>query len=159
MKILETAVIADEYAAAETFLAPLFSQKESILGTNVYRWEISEDLVMLLYIIQPGGDIPEEIYAHLQPHLRAVLIVLSDPTNVLDESLRPALDAMVQKFEPKPVVVSVQLPLPKIKALPDVVKKHGFYLSEKGRILFWHPEVPGTRKNVFLSLWENLREQ
>lgn len=79
MKILETAVVAERAELLGELAAELPLQKERILDIDVYRLEIDEDLVILMYHLDEDQKMAPEMMDHLQEHLGAFLVVADNP--------------------------------------------------------------------------------
>lgn len=157
MKILETAVVAERAALLDELAAELPLEKERILDIDVYRMEIDEDLVILMYHLAGEQKISLEIVAHLQEHLGAFLVVADNSGGNGFFPDAEAAEELARLLEGRPTVVAVKTEAGALKSLNEDIRSAGFFLAEKGRVMFWNTASPASRRQVWNTLWQALQ--
>ncbi len=69
MKIVETAVWTHNQNLFEELSQRLPLDKTSVMNIDVHRFEIDDELVVLMYEFQNGVKYPPELLDHLEHHL------------------------------------------------------------------------------------------
>lgn len=157
MKILETAVVAERAELLDELAAELPLEKERLLDIDVYRMEIDEDLVILMYHLVEDQKIAPEIIDHLQEHLGAFLVIAGNPGGSEFFPGAEAVEELARRLEGRPTVVAVKTETAALKSLHADIRSAGFFLSEKGRVMFWNAASPASRRQVWNTLWQALQ--
>ena len=157
MKILETAVVAERAELLGELAAELPLQKERILDIDVYRLEIDEDLVILMYHLDEDQKMAPEMMDHLQEHLGAFLVVADNPGGNGFFPGAEAAEELARRLEGRPTVVAVKSDADALKLLNADIRSAGFFLSPKGRVMFWNAASPASRRQVWNTLWQSLQ--
>ena len=157
MKILETAVLSQMPQLIEELTASLRLKKESVAGIDVFRLEVEPDFIILLYDLSVEKELPGEVVVHLKDHLSALLILFDEVISELPEDGASFIDGLAKDLVHKPTVVAVRSETAKVQKVNLTTNGNGFYLSNFGRILFWHPELSESQKQVWHTLWGTLQ--
>lgn len=158
MKILETALICPLPEYLEELASGLALEKQSVLDIEVYRYEIDEEFAILLYDLSAREKISPEALEHLSPHLSALLIVTDNEVEDLPAEVSGFIEEFAWNLEQVPTLLALRTDREKLQSLNPHILQSGFYLSERGRVLFWHPKQRDTRQRVWGTLWETLQE-
>lgn len=157
MKILETLVISREQSWVDELAAGLPTEEESLPGLKVRRLPVAPHLDILLHITSPDQEIGLEMMTHLQPHISALLVLSGESIGEFSPLERTFIEDMAARCYNAAVVVAVRTTADKLKEYGSVLNKTGLFLQERGRILFWCPQVGISRKNVWDYLWNVLQ--
>lgn len=157
MKILETALICPLPEYLEELVSGLPLEKQSVLDIEVYRCEIDEGFAILLYDLSAREKISPETLAHLYPHLSALLIVTDNELEDMPAEISGFIEEFAWNLEHVPTVLALRTDREKLQSLNPHILQSGFYLSGRGRVLFWHPKQRDTRRRVWETLWETLQ--
>lgn len=157
MKILETALFSQNPQYLQELLNHLPLEKETVLDLEVYRFEIDEELVILMYNLNTPEKIPIDVLEHLSRHLSALLVVTDERPAKMPANLSSLIDELAGKLSDKAAVVAVRTEKENLQSLNAGIAATGFYLSSKGRVVFWNPETPDSLKQVWNMLWNTLQ--
>lgn len=157
MKIVETAVWTYNQALFEELSQRLPLDKTSVMNIDVYRFEIDDELVVLMYEFQNGVKYPPELLDHLEHHLAGLLIVTESKDALKIAETPEDVDKLAEKLVDKPTVMAVKLAPGKIAAMNGAISEDGFYLSPRGRIAFWHPDAGDSALKVWEMIWQSLQ--
>jgi hypothetical protein len=157
MKIVETAIISQnpQYLKELTRGFPL--EKETVLDIDVYRFEIDEELTILLYDLNTKEKIPPPVLEHLSRHLSGFLLITDTRVAEFPPNLSVLADDIANNLTDIPTVVAVRTEEEKLQALNEAIVNSGFYLSEKGRVLFWAPETEHSKRRIWSTIWNDLQ--
>ena len=158
MKIFETAIISQKPAFLAELTSFLKLDEERILDIDVYRLELAEDFIILLYDLDPEVRLPEEVIEHLRPHLSALLVITDGNFSEMRPSGISMIDELAKALPEVPAIVAVRRETELRAGAAAFVRESGLYLSESGRILYWHPADNASKQRVFRMLWKQLRE-
>ena len=157
MKILETAIFSQQPEYLQELLSGLTVETENLLDLDVYRLEVDEDLVILIYDLSKGDKILSDVLEHLSRHLSALLIITDENVSGISANVSSLLDELAGELSDKAVVVAVRSAEKSLQALNEPLTESGFYLSEKGRVIFWNPENPATVQRIWDMIWNTLQ--
>lgn len=157
MKILETALFSQNPQYLQELLGHLPVEKETVLDLKVYRFEIDEDLVILMYNLNTPEKIPLDVLEHLSRHLSALLVVTDEKPAKMPANLSSLIDELAGELSDKATVVAVRTEPENLQSLNAGIAAAGFYLSANGRVVFWNPEAPDSLKQVWNMLWNTLQ--
>jgi hypothetical protein len=157
MKILETAILSRDRQLIAELTAPLAAKRETISGIETLRLEIEPELAIMLYDLNVDKKLPGEVIDHLKGHLSALLIVADETIGAFSEDSVFFIDELAKDLADKPTVVAIRAEPARVHKLSLTTRNKGFYLSERGRILFWHPTLAESQKQVWDTLWNTLQ--
>jgi hypothetical protein len=157
MKIVETAIISQKPQYLEELTQSFPLEKETVLDIEVYRFEIDEDLVILLYDLNNKEKVSDAVLEHLSRHLAGFLVISDTQVTKFPPNTSALIDNIANRLSGKPTLVAVRTDEKKHRALNDTIADSGFYLSEKGRVLFWTPEKENTIRQVWRMIWDTLQ--
>lgn len=157
MKILETALFAQQPRYLQELLSDLTLEEETVLGLDVFRLEVDEDLAILIYDLSKVDKILPDILEHLSRHLSALLIAADENVSEIPAEIAAPLDELAGELAEKAIVVAVRAGKKNLQALNAPLANSGFYLSEKGRVIFWNPDEPATVQHIWNMLWNTLQ--
>lgn len=156
MKIFETLILSQEAQFFEELTSFLKLENEKIMDLDVYRLEIDEDLVFLMYHLDPERKIPRGVLEHLGPHLTAFLVITNGEFGEILPSTISTINDLAKDLSGTPTIMAIRADTRLKSLLNETVGRDGLYLCQKGRVVFWDPDSPATKKQVFQLLWKDL---
>lgn len=157
MKILETIVLSQKPNYFAELMMPLAPDKINVMGIDVYRVEIDDELIIMLYDLNMEEELPADVIRHLQPHLGALLILSDGNFESLGSEEATLLEEFGVALADRPIVLGIRSKKSELGNIPAAIIENGVYLSVKGRILFWDPSIETTKKRVLNTLWNALQ--
>lgn len=156
MRIIETAILSHNKIYFQELAETLELQNDSVMGINVLRMEIEPDFSVLMYDLPVDKQLSGEVIEHLKDHLSSLMIITDDAIANLSDEGRVFVDEFAKDLINKPTVIAVRSTAEKAQRFNRVSGENGFYLSGQGRVLFWHPAIAVSRKQVWKTLWSTL---
>jgi len=157
MKILETAIIAEKPEFLDALLSRFPVSREKVLDIDVYRLELSESAVMIIYNLDPNKRYSDEILLHLQPHLRGLIIALNEKDMQIETNHADNIETYLKQYPGTPTILAVATHQSLLAVVNKAVIKNGFYLDNDGRILFWNQENAESLKNIWTTLLQAIQ--
>lgn len=153
MKFIETLVIAPESRLLEVLLAPWKPRRSRLLGMEVYRVEMAENLVAMFYIAGGDQELSPELLAHLEPHLQGILLVTGEQISQLSARSQKTIEDTGLRFQELPLIYALRLEKRNLNHVSLPVAKEGFYLRGNGSIIFWNEKIAGSVKNLWAHIF------
>ncbi len=157
MNILETAIIAEKPEFLNTLLSRFPVSREKVLDIDVYRLELSESTVMIVYNLDPNKRYSDEILLHLEPHLRGLIIALNVKDMQIETDHAGIIKTYLKQYSGMPIILAITAPQSLFAVVNNIVIKNGFYLENDGRILFWNQENAESLKNIWTTLLHTIQ--
>jgi hypothetical protein len=157
MRIVETAIISQKPQYLEELIHSFPLEKETVFDIEVYRFEIDEGLIILLYDLKTRGKVSDTVLEHLSRHLSGFVVITDTQVAKFSQNVSALIDNFANRLTNKPTVVAVRTEENKHRALNETIINSGFYLSEKGRVLFWTPEKEYSIRQVWRMIWNTLQ--
>jgi hypothetical protein len=151
MKFIETAVLSESESLKNQLLSSIFTPIGDINGIPSYRFGINTESIAMAFDLSGIEEKDAHIIDHLLPHLSKTLLIVDQITESVPSLLREKIETLCYQLAEIPTIVALACP----KSYFDTLKQtatEGLYLSDNGRIVFWHPE----NKESIYRVWENL---
>ncbi|MCB0276869.1 MAG: hypothetical protein KDI06_18775, partial [Calditrichaeota bacterium] len=114
-------------------------------------------LAVMLYEVSMEEAVSPEILGHLTPHLSALLLLSDGNFERMDAENQELVDSLVRRMDKIPLVVGVRCKDNNLPRVREDIFRRGMYLSEKGRLFFWNPEVRKSQTHLLTHLWSILQ--
>jgi len=156
MKILETAIIAEKPEFLNALLSRFPVSREKVLDIDVYRLELSESAVMIIYNLDPNKRYSDEILLHLEPHLRGLIVAVNEKDMQIETNHAENIETYLKQYSGTPTILTVATDQSLPAFANQAVVNNGFYLENDGRILFWNQADPESLKNIWKTLLKSI---
>lgn len=153
MKILEIALIAQSPAMAKSIFHKMPFQSDIVLGIPTYRFELDANTVALFYDLVAARHLPDELLEHLSGHLQSLILLTDAGQSQMNPELVEKMESISAKLNGVRTVSAVLSQPDRLKNLSAAINE-GIFLSDHGRILFWHPDVPDSQLRVWEHIWD-----
>ena len=151
MKFIETAILSESESLTNQLLSSVFTPVGSVSGVPSYRFGIDTESIAMAYDLSAVEDDSEHLINHLLPHLSKTLLIVDRLSENVSTQQREKIETLSYQLEGIPTIVALACPQSYFDTLKQTANE-GLYLSDNGRIVFWHPD----NKESIYRVWENL---
>jgi hypothetical protein len=151
MKFIETAILSESESLTKQLISTVFTPVGTIKGVPGYRFGIDTESIAMAFDLSAVDDSAEHLIDHLVPHLSKTLLIVDRLSENVSAQQREKIENLCHQLAEIPTIVALACPQSYFDSLKQTASE-GLYLSDNGRIVFWHPE----NKESIYRVWENL---
>jgi|GEM_PF-6062023 len=153
MKIVELLLLPENNDVLKTLTEKLNCDVDTVMGVDVLRLDVEDDLAVMMFNLLPEQSVPDEIVEHLALHATATVVITNGDIKDISPDKARRIENICAEVDGKPLLLALKSDPTSFSETNPELLNEGLFLNESGRIIPWAEQDNESIHRVWKSLF------